>query len=138
MKNIDIIGSVQPQNTKFPDKKSTIVIADDDPAILEAIKLTLELYNFNVETIGDGVVIPKLVSLQPKLLLLDICMSGADGREICKMMKTLDATKDIPVIMISASCDLQESLAYSGADDFLEKPFEIHELLSKVNKYLLN
>lgn len=138
MRGIDIIGKVQPNQTKFSDKKSTIVIADDDPAILEAMKLTLELYDFEVETVGDGNVIPKLVSLQPKLLLLDICMSGIDGREVCKTMKALDATKDIPVIMISASCDLKESMRYSGADDFLEKPFEIHDLLSKVNKYLLN
>lgn len=138
MKGIEIIGSVQPNPIKFQAKKSTIVVADDDPAILEAMKLTLELYEFEVETIGDGIIIPKLVSLQPKLLLLDICMSGVDGREICKTLKVLEATKDIPVIMISASHNLMESVRYSGADDFLEKPFEIHDLLSKVNKYLLN
>jgi DNA-binding response OmpR family regulator len=138
MKRLPIVGSVQSQRTKFSNHKPTIVVADDDPSILDAMKTILELYNFQVETIVDGMVMPKLVSLQPKLLLLDICMSGVDGRDICKTLKTTETTKNIPVIMISASYDLASCLSESGADDFIAKPFEMQELLSKVNKYLLN
>jgi len=138
VKNINIIGRVQQQKTQLLQKKNTIVIVDDDPAILEAMKMILELYNFDVETIADGVVMPRLASLQPKLLFLDICMSGVDGGDICKSLKTTEATKDIPVVMISASYNLREVVQNAGADDFLAKPFELHDLLSKVNKYLLN
>lgn len=138
MKNTNIVGRVQPQQTHLFQKKNTIVIVDDDPAILEAMKMILELYNYDVETIADGEIIPKLASLQPKLLFLDICMSGIDGGDICKNLKETDATKNIPVIMISASYNLKEVMHESGADDYLAKPFELHDLLSKVNKYLLN
>lgn len=138
MKKSKIIGSVLDQQTQIIKKKETIVIADDDPAILEAMKLMLELFNFNVETVSDGMVVSKLMSVQPRLLFLDIWMSGVDGREVCKTIKNLDATKNIPVVMISASCNLKDSIKETGADDFLAKPFEMNELLSKINKYILN
>jgi CheY-like chemotaxis protein len=139
VKNTNIVGRVRPQKTQLLQKgNNRIVIVDDDPAILEAMKMILELYNYDVETIADGEVISRLASLQPKLLFLDICMSGVDGGDICKSLKTTEATKDIPVVMISASYNLREVVQSSGADDFLAKPFELHDLLSKVNKYLLN
>jgi DNA-binding response OmpR family regulator len=119
-------------------KENTILIADDDPSILEAMKMMLEMYDFSVETIADGSILPKLSQVKPKLLFLDICMSGVDGRDVCKAMKASEATKDIPVIMISASCDMIRAARDSGADDYLAKPFEMQDLLSKVNKYLLN
>ena len=138
MKTLPIVGSVQSQRTKLLNQKPTIVVADDDPSILDAMKTILELYNFQVETIADGMVMPKLVSLRPKLLLLDICMSGVDGRDICRTLKKSEKTKNIPVIMISANYDVANCVSESGADDFLAKPFELQDLLSKVNKYLLN
>lgn len=138
MKNTNIIGSVKSQHTQILDKKNTIVIADDDPAILDAMKMILEFYNFEVETIAEGDIVTKLMSLQPKLLFLDVCMSGVDGRDICKALKTIQTTKDIPVVMISASRELVEAVKESGADDYLAKPFGMQELISKVNKYLLN
>jgi DNA-binding response OmpR family regulator len=138
VKNINIVGRVQTQSPNLITQKNTIVVADDDPSILEAMKMILEIHNYNVITIGDGEVLAKLAVIQPKLLFLDICMSGVDGRDICKSLKTTDATKDIPVVMISASCDLEEVVKGTGADDYLAKPFELRDLISKVNKYLLN
>lgn len=138
VKNLNIIGSVQQQNNNLLTQKNTIVVVDDDPSILEAMKMILEFHNYNVITIGDGEILNKLALIHPKLLFLDICMSGVDGRDICKTLKAADATKDIPVVMISASCDLKEAIQGIGADDFLAKPFELQDLLSKVNKYLLN
>src|SRR6266576_2072524 len=131
MKNTNIVGTVQNRQTQLLQKKNTIVIVDDDLAILEAMKMILELYHFDVETIADGEVITRLASIQPKLLFLDICMSGVDGGDICKSLKTTEATKDIPVIMISASYNLLEVTQDSGADDYLAKPFELHDLLTK-------
>ena len=138
MKNGTLVGSVQTKRLPLADKENIILIADDDPAILDAMKMILELYGFRVETIADGLIIPKLMTLKPKLLFLDICMSGVDGRDVCKEIKELDATKDIPVVMVSASCDLIKTVKAAGADDYLAKPFEMQDLLSKVNKYLLN
>jgi DNA-binding response OmpR family regulator len=138
VKNIDIIGSLQVPKTNILPQKNTIVVVDDDPSILEAMKMILEFNNYHVVTIGDGEILTKLALIQPKLLFLDICMSGVDGRDICKSLKAADATKDITVVMISASCDLEDVIKGTGADDYLAKPFELRDLLSKVTKYLLN
>ena len=137
MRSARIIHSLEEDNSKILTN-NTIVIADDDPAILDAMKMILEFYNYSVVTCADGYVIPLVATLKPKLLFLDICMSGIDGRDICKALKKTDGIKDIPVVMISASCDLLKVVKESGADDYLPKPFEVTDLISKVNKYLLN
>src|ERR1700691_5051010 len=103
--------------------ENVIAIADDDPAILDAMKMILELYDFTVETIADGLIFPKLATLKPKLLFLDICMSGVDGGEVCKVLKTSEATKDIPIVMISASCDLIKKVKKAGEKKYFANLF---------------
>lgn len=63
-------------------------------------------------------------------------MSGEDGREICKILKEQTTTKKIPIIMISASKDADAMAKKAGADDFIAKPFDIEEILSKIKKHL--
>ena len=108
------------------------MIADDDPGIVDAIEMLLEFEGYQVSSTIDGSTVLDMKHELPDLLLLDIWMSGEDGRDICKKLKQEDATKDIPVIMISASKDIKESAMAAGADDFLAKPFEMNELLSKI------
>jgi len=115
--------------------KKTILIADDDPAILESIRLILEEFGYTVDSTSDGQTIDKMEKGFPDLLLLDIWMSGQDGREICKHLKKDVIKKAIPVIMISASRDSKQSTIDAGADDFLAKPFEMDALLEKVAKW---
>jgi CheY-like chemotaxis protein len=119
-------------------KDNFIVVADDDPAILDAMKMILEFYNFTVETVADGLLLPQLLRHKPQLLFLDVCMAGVNGGEICKALKKNVETKDIPVVMISANTDLVKTVKQSGADDYLAKPFQIEDLISKVDKYLAN
>lgn len=135
MINSDIMPNM---HLHISSKKPTIVIADDDPDILDAMKMMLELYDFTVETIADGVVLPKLKELQPQLLFLDIRMSGADGRTICKELKAEAMTKHIPVVMISANSNLKSSVKEAGANDYLAKPFDMNDLLNKVEKFVSN
>jgi CheY-like chemotaxis protein len=116
--------------------KKRILIADDDPAIVDAIQLMLELYEYEVSTTVDGETIYKMEKEYPDLLLLDIWMSGQDGREICKYLKNNPLTKHIPIVMISASHDVIQSAKDAGADDFIAKPFQMHELLQKVEMYI--
>ena len=135
-------GSIHPTPdvlvTKFSQTKPTIVVADDDPSILEAMKLVLEFHDYTVETVSDGAVVDAVETLQPKMLFLDISMPGIDGRDICKQLKAVETTKHIPVIMISANCSLPKSMKESGANDYLAKPFDLQDLLDKVSKYLSN
>jgi CheY-like chemotaxis protein len=115
--------------------KKKILVADDDPSIVDAIKLMLELYDYEVTTTVDGETIYKMEKDYPDLLLLDIWMSGQDGREICKYLKNNPKTQNIPIIMISASRDIIQSAKDAGADDFIAKPFQMDELLKKVEKH---
>jgi DNA-binding response OmpR family regulator len=109
-----------------------IMIADDDPGIVDAIEMLLEFEGYNVSSTVNGATVLDMKDELPDLLLLDIWMSGEDGRDICKKLKQDKITKNIPVIMISASRDIKESALEAGADDFLAKPFEMNELLGKI------
>lgn len=113
-----------------------IMVADDDPPIVDALKLMLELEGYEVVTTVDGATAQDMKEELPDLLLLDIWMSGMDGRDICKHLKSQDETKHIPIIMISASKDVQKSAQEAGADNFLAKPFEMDDLLAKVSKHI--
>ena len=113
-----------------------ILVADDDPAIVDAVQMMLELEGYEVDTTTNGETVYKIKEQFPDLLLLDIWMSGQDGREICKYLKNEPHTKDIPIIMISASRDVIDSAKKAGADDFIAKPFEMNELLAKVAHYV--
>ena len=117
-------------------EKKTILIADDDPAIIDAIKTILEDEGYKVLTTVNGATVGIMFEEKPDLLLLDIWMSGQDGRDICKALKAQESTKHIPIVMISANRDTEDIARAAGADDFLGKPFEIEDLLAKVEKYL--
>lgn len=113
-----------------------ILVADDDPGILDAIEMMLEFEGYQVSSTSDGSTILDLKDNYPDLLLLDVWMSGQDGRDICKELKRRKSTKNIPVILVSASTDLKKSARESGADDFLEKPFNMTDLLNKIAHHL--
>jgi len=113
-----------------------ILIADDDEGIVDAVKMILEVMGFNVEFTYDGGTVIDAVKNKPDLILLDIWMSGHDGRDICKQLKNDPNFKHIPILMISASKDIGQSALDAGANDFMEKPFEMDTLLNRVNQLL--
>ena len=72
----------------------------------------------------------------PDLILLDIWMSGIDGREICKRLKSNEVTRDIPIVFLSANSRISEITQEYDARDFIAKPFEMDLLLKKVSHIL--
>lgn len=114
-----------------------ILIIDDDPAIVDALQIMLEDEGYLVSSFFDIKIVKRVREYIPDLILLDIWMAGLDGRDIAKELKNIPETKSIPIIMISASWDIMKSAIESGADDFLAKPFEIDDLLSKVATYVM-
>ncbi|WP_231425960.1 MULTISPECIES: PleD family two-component system response regulator [Pedobacter] len=114
-----------------------ILIADDDEGIVDAVTMILEVVGYEVEYTYDGGTVIDAVKNKPDLILLDIWMSGHDGRDICKLLKSDPRYQEIPILMISASRDIRQSALDAGANDFMEKPFEMDSLLNKVN-FLLN
>ena len=115
--------------------KKRILIADDDPAIVDSLTVILEEFGYDVNSTGDGRQVYRIKNDLPDLLLLDIWMSGIDGRQICNDLKRENVTKGVPIILISAGRDIKKSANESGADDYLEKPFTMDDLLKKVEKW---
>lgn len=117
-------------------KKKKILIGEDDSGILDVLQLMLEDENYAVEISRDGKKIYQLQDDLPDLILLDIWMSGVDGRDLCMFLKKNSQTKNIPVIILSANRDTEEIANSVGADGFLQKPFDMEELLTKVRSYI--
>lgn len=112
-----------------------ILVADDDPGIVDVMQIVLEDEGYEVITTMDGQKILALSEQNPDLIFLDIWMSGMDGNIICRQLKANEKLKHIPVIMFSANRDTKQISIECGADDFLSKPFEIAELLRLAKKY---
>lgn len=113
-----------------------ILIIDDDESILDAVSLVLEEEGYIVDVMLKGdEAFDKIAAFKPDAILLDVLMSGKDGRDICRKLKKDEATKNIPVIMISAHPSAKEGAIAVGADAFLPKPFDTQDLLDMVKKY---
>ena len=120
-----------------PAKK--ILVVDDDPDILDALQITLEDAGYDVTTTEKGDYAENLRDTNggfPDVIILDVLLSGKDGRIICQKLKSQENTRHIPIIMISAHPGAKQSVKAVGADDFLAKPFDIDDLLVKVEQYL--
>lgn len=116
---------------------SKILVVDDDIDILSVMEILLSMKGFDVEVISKGEnTIPKIESFKPDLILLDVLISGYDGRVICKQLKSNKSTCHIPVIMFSAHPGAAATIADYGADDFIAKPFDVNNLMQKVNDQL--
>lgn len=113
-----------------------ILVVDDDLDILEVLKFLLRKHGYEVIALSEAQkVVETVKSSNLDIILLDINLSGYDGREICKHLKTQLHLK-IPVVLFSANATYKGSYKDSQADDFVEKPFEIKKLLSVLRSHL--
>ena len=112
-----------------------VLVIDDDPDICTMISVMLEYNSYEVRTAeGDSEAFAVINTNPVKLIIMDMLLSGIDGRDICRNLKSDPATSSIPVIMFSAHPNAKETCIAAGADDFIAKPFEMSELLEKVNE----
>jgi DNA-binding response OmpR family regulator len=111
-----------------------IIIAEDDEDILFILDMILHEAGYSVEVMPEGSAIIERESDWPDLFILDKHMPVIDGLEICKYLKRKEETKDIPIIMISSYHMLKQKAAELGVDDFIEKPFNLKDLLHTVRK----
>ncbi len=110
-----------------------LLIVDDEPDILEFLQIILEEEGYEVVTSDKGEYLEQLHNGGlPHLILVDVLLSGKDGREIVKYLKSQQETRHIPIIMFSAHPGAEATARQAGADDFLAKPFPIDALLAKV------
>jgi DNA-binding response OmpR family regulator len=120
-------------------KSGKILILDDDNDILEILSLLLSEHGYEIRTLNHGeTTFENIQDFQPDLILMDVMLAGMDGRTICKSIKENPLTCSLPVILISGTHDLVESLHRPGApDDFIAKPFDIDLLYSKIGEHLV-
>jgi CheY-like chemotaxis protein len=122
-----------------------ILVADDELDIRNLVKIILEKNNYQVTVAANGVeALEKAESELPDLILLDVIMPAKSGWEVCKILKSKDETKHIPIVIftvLSVMVGDKASMKYAeeaGADGYLPKPFNTSELLAQVKKYLNN
>ncbi len=114
-----------------------ILLIDDDPDIITGLQLMLKKKGYDVATASNEEEAYSQVNVfEPDLIVLDVLLSGVDGRTICKKLKGTDSSKHIPIIMFSAHPSAQKNMEDFGADDFLPKPFESGKILERIEAQL--
>ena len=112
-----------------------ILVAEDDLGLQDVLKIILENAGYDVQIFSKGELIMQRKFSIPDLFLLDKQLSGIDGIDICKFLKAHPTTRHIPVVMISANPNIAELATSAGADNWIEKPFEVKALLEMVRNY---
>jgi DNA-binding response OmpR family regulator len=116
--------------------RSKILVVDDEAAMLQTLRYNLEKTGYNVCTAGDGYQALSAAEIhRPDLILMDIMLPVIDGIEACREIRK---RSDVPVLMLTAKGEeIDKVLALEiGADDYITKPFSIHELLARVKAHL--
>ena len=131
---------MNPETTSEEQESAKILIVDDEPRNVRILQIHLNARGYTVCTAADGVEALDTVEKEsPDLILLDINMPRMDGFEVVKRIRANKATEFIPIVMITALRDTRENRIKSiesGADDFIEKPFDSLEVLARVRSLL--
>jgi DNA-binding response OmpR family regulator len=116
--------------------KLTVLVIDDDPVILELLRVNFEIEGFDVVTAKDGDEgLAMAQELHPDVVISDIMMPRRDGLQLLSDLKSDPRTEDLPVILLSAKAqksEVQQGLDL-GADDYITKPFDPLELIDRLN-----
>jgi DNA-binding response OmpR family regulator len=121
------------------ERRPLVLVADDDPDILSLVTLRLERSGYDVVSAGDGEqALERARAQTPDLALLDVMMPKLDGYEVTARLRQEDATRHLPVILLTArvqESDIARGVE-AGADDYVKKPFSTHELRDRVQAVL--
>jgi len=121
--------------TSLTNKAGKILVADDEPAILDLVRQLLMRHGHEVMTVSDGdAALQAIYDLKPDLVVLDLMLPKLSGWEVCRRVKEDNEVRDIPILMLTArreDRDLVEGLEL-GADDYVKKPFSTAELGARI------
>jgi PAS domain S-box-containing protein len=141
---MNMIGRKKTKLKKIAEENTTlqpnILLVDDSPEILHLFSILLSKLGYKVRPTRDGRLALRFAKRNPPdLILLDIMMPGIDGYQVCEKLKACEQTKDIPVIFISALNEMFDKLkAFSlGGVDYITKPFELEEVVARIENQLI-
>lgn len=129
----------RPDDLLAAEWQATILVADDDTTARRVLVRILESAGYTVIQAIDGSTARRLVAAEmPDLLMLDINMPGTDGIDLCREIKADPRTSLLPVIHVTGSVDRDDRIAAlrAGSDEFVAKPFDVEELLTRVRALL--
>jgi len=121
------------------DTEKRILIVDDDPDIGTMLKMMLEFKNYSSVITDRADKAKEIIGNDPhsiQLILMDMLLSGVNGIDVCTGLKKDPVTANIPVIMISAHPNAREMCIDAGADDFIPKPFDMQDILSRIDNLI--
>lgn len=119
-------------------RNKKVMVCDDDRGILDLIELIMEDAGFLViSEINSLNAISRIEKEKPDLLILDIWMPVLSGDQVLKSIKGSSRMANLPVIMYSASTEGEGIAKAAGADDYIAKPFDLDELMDKVNRLMV-
>ena len=115
-------------------EKPKVLVVDDEPHIVELIKLSLDDTNVIYEAFDGEEAISSALRIIPDIIILDIMMPKKNGFEVCKFLKSNPLTKEIPILILSAKGSVEDKVKAMelGADDYVVKPFDPIELDARV------
>ena len=119
--------------------KKRILLVDDEPALLELIKIRLEANGYEVISASDGQQALDLARKEmPELIILDLMLPKVDGYKVCRLLKFDDKYKKIPIVLFTARAQESDKKLgeEAGADGYIVKPFEPGALLAKIKEFL--
>lgn len=116
--------------------KPLVYIIEDDDDAQSLIKMGLKKAGFDVYTYANGFPVLEMLNNWPDAFILDIGLPGVDGFEVFRWLKANNQARDIPVIFLSGNPELPAIAREYGCDAYLEKPFEMEELVGKINSCL--
>jgi len=119
--------------------KPTILVVEDEAALLALLRYNLERQGFNVEEATDGQeALLRIAEAKPDLVLLDWMLPAMSGIEVCRQIRRRPATRDLPVIMVTARTEDQDAVRAldTGADDYISKPFAVEALMARIRALL--
>ncbi len=119
--------------------KPTILVVEDEAPLLTLLRYNLEKQGFRVEEATDGQeALLRVSESKPDLVLLDWMLPSLSGIEVCRQIRRRPATRDLPVIMVTARTEDQDAVRALdiGADDYITKPFAVEALLARIRALL--
>ncbi len=116
-----------------------ILVVDDEVDLVETVRFPLELEGYNVLISHNGEdALSQARKEKPDLIILDLMLPKLDGYKVCRLLKFDERYKHIPILMLTAKTQERDKILgmETGADEYITKPFEMDDLITKVKAYL--